>query len=204
MKRGCKLSDSAYADGALVSASSVIGPGTKIWSLAQIRENAKLGESCVVGRGAYVGPGVEIGNNCKIQNNALIYEPARLGNGVFMGPAAVLTNDVFPRAVNPDGSLKSGADWDPVGVVIGDGASIGARAICVAPLKIGAWAMVAAGAVVTKDVEPFSLVRGVPARHVGWVGRAGVPLNKVGEIYVCPSTNETYEELAGHLSLKGH
>lgn len=192
----------SFEPDSLVSASADVGAGTRIWGLAQVRDNARLGKSCIIGRGAYVGSGVHMGDNCKVQNDALIYEPARLGNGVFVGPAAVLTNDLFPRAVNPDGSLKSGSDWESVGVIVEDGASIGARAVCVAPITVGAWAMVAAGAVVTKDVAPFSMVRGVPARHVGWVGRAGVPLQKNGEVFVCPVTGEVYEEIHGRLQMK--
>ena len=164
-----------------VDSTAVVGDGTSIWHLVQIRDQVKLGKNCIVGRGAYIGSGVVIGDNCKIQNYALVYEPAKLGNGVFIGPAAVLTNDEFPRAVNPDGSLKSGSDWHAVGVEIGDGASIGARAVCIAPVKIGAWALVAAGAVVTKDVPDFALVAGVPAKRLGWVGRAGRPLEKIGD-----------------------
>lgn len=190
------------AEDSVVGRDATIGEGTVIWGLAQIRENARVGSSCIIGRGAYIGSGVEIGDHCKVQNNSLIYEPARLGNGVFVGPAVVLTNDVFPRAVNVDGSLKTGADWDLVGVVIGDGASIGAGAVCVAPLTVGEWAMVAAGSVVTRDVAPYSLVRGVPARHVDWVGRAGSPLEKEGPFYVCPETNEIYELVEGILRLK--
>jgi UDP-2-acetamido-3-amino-2,3-dideoxy-glucuronate N-acetyltransferase len=197
------LSVAFFAPDALVSETAAIGTGTRIWGLVQVREGARLGTSCIIGRGAYIGSGVQIGDNCKVQNDALIYEPAQLGNGVFVGPAAVLTNDLFPRAVNPDGSLKSGSDWEPVGVVVEDGASIGARAVCVAPITIGAWAMVAAGAVVTKDVAPFSLVRGVPARHVGWVGRSGMALQKSGDVFVCPVTGEIYEEAAGSLRMKG-
>ncbi len=77
---------------------------TRVWHLAQVREGAKIGAGCNIGRGAYIGPDVVLGDACKIQNYALVYEPARLGDGVFIGPAAVLTNDEFPRAVNPDGS----------------------------------------------------------------------------------------------------
>ncbi len=113
---------------------AVIGEGSSIWHLAQVREGAQLGRNCVIGRGAYVGSGVMIGDNCKVQNYALVYEPARLGDGVFIGPAVVLTNDTYPRAVAPDGSQKSAADWDAVGVEIGDGASVGARSVCVAPV----------------------------------------------------------------------
>ena len=137
------------APSADVSEAAVIGEGTAVWHLAQVRERAVLGQGCIVGRGAYIGEGVRMGRHCKVQNYALVYEPAVLADGVFIGPAVTLTNDRFPRAVNPDGSLKSSSDWEPVGVTIEEGASIGARAVCVAPVRIGAWATVAAGAVVT-------------------------------------------------------
>ena len=180
-----------------------IGDGSSVWELAQIREGAKLGEGCVVGRGAYVGTGVRIGDNVKIQNYALVYEPAELGDGVFIGPAVVLTNDHNPRSVDPEGKQKRGGDWEAVGVRIAEGASIGARAVCVAPLTIGRWAMVAAGSVVTKDVPDFALVMGVPARQAGWVGRTGVRLaERAGEAgtWECPRTGEVYDEKDGVLT----
>ena len=182
------------APSADVSDQAVLGEGTKIWHLAQVREQANLGANCIVGRGAYVGTGVQIGENTKIQNYALVYEPAKLGKGVFIGPAVVLTNDTYPRSVSPDGSLKSAHDWTPVGVTIEDGASIGARAVCVAPLTVGRWATVAAGAVVTKDVPAFALMAGVPARRLGWVGKAGEPLRQEGDFWVCPATGAKYIE----------
>ena len=117
------------AESADVSADASIGDGSSIWHLAQVRESAVLGENCVIGRGAYIGTGVRLGDNCKVQNYALVYEPAVLGHGVFIGPAVVLTNDTYPRAVNPDGSLKSAHDWEAVGVTIRDGASVGARGV---------------------------------------------------------------------------
>jgi UDP-2-acetamido-3-amino-2,3-dideoxy-glucuronate N-acetyltransferase len=172
-----------------------IGDGSSIWHLAQVRSGARLGVECIIGRGAYIGPGVILGDRCKIQNYALVYEPAKLGDGVFIGPAVVLTNDHYPRAVKPDGSLKSGNDWDLVGVTILDGASIGARAVCVAPITIGRWAMVAAGSTVTHDVADFALVAGAPAKRIKWVGRAGMPLKAIGEhIFECPSTGARYQE----------
>jgi len=180
-------------DSADVAASARVGAGSSIWHLAQVREDAVLGENCIVGRGAYIGTGVTLGDNCKVQNYALVYEPAALGDGVFIGPAVVLTNDTYPRAINPDGSLKSAHDWEPVGVTIERGASIGARAVCVAPVTVGEWATVAAGAVVTKDVPPHALVAGVPARRLGWVGRAGVPLVAEGDGFRCPQTGAFYE-----------
>ncbi|MFF8956026.1 acyltransferase [Streptomyces sp. NPDC014894] len=182
---------------AQVDQSAEIGAGSTVWELAQIRERARLGEGCVIGRGAYVGAGVRIGDHCKLQNLALVYEPAELGRGVFVGPAAVLTNDRHPRAVDPDGALKRAGDWEPVGVRVADGASIGARSVCVAPLRVGRWAMIAAGAVVTRDVPDFALVAGVPARRIGWVGRAGVRLTeRAGEPggWECPSTGAHYRE----------
>ena len=187
-----------------VDESAQIGDGSSVWHLSQIRENAVLGENCIVGRGAYIGSGVRVGKNCKIQNDALVYEPAVLEDGVFIGPAVVLTNDHFPRAINPDGSLKSGHDWEPVGVTLKEGSAVGARSVCVAPVTIGRWATVAAGAVVTKDVPDFALVAGVPARRIKWVGRAGVPLLEVGSgEWKCPSTGEMYIETDGRLRPAG-
>ena len=184
-----------------VSEQATIGDGSSVWHLAQVREHAVLGENCIIGRGAYIGEGVIMGNNCKVQNYALVYEPARLGDGVFIGPAVTLTNDHFPRAINADGSIKSASDWEPVGVTIEQGAAIGARAVCVAPVTIGAWATVAAGAVVTKDVPAYALVAGVPARRIGWVGPAGQPLEQVTDTpqdlaprWRCPATGTVFEE----------
>lgn len=188
------------ADSADVDERAEIGDGTSVWHLAQVREHAVLGERCVVGRGAYVGPGVHLGDDVKIQNLALVYEPAKLEKGVFIGPAVVLTNDHFPRSVDPDGNQKRGGDWELVGVTVQEGASIGARAVCVAPITIGRWAMIAAGAVVTKDVPDFALVVGVPAKQRGWVGKAGVPLKSAGDNrWHCPQTGATYLEDAGVL-----
>lgn len=184
-----------------VAASAEIGDGSTVWHLAQVRENARLGRRCIVGRGAYIGSGVVLGDYCKVQNHALVYEPARLGDGVFIGPAVVLTNDQYPRAINPDGTPKSAADWTPTGVTIERGASIGARAVCVAPVHIGQWATVAAGAVVVADVPNFALVVGVPARRVGWVGRAGIPLRDCGSgRWECPSTGAVYQQDGEQLS----
>jgi acetyltransferase-like isoleucine patch superfamily enzyme len=184
-----------------VDPRAVLGPGTMVWHLAQVREEARLGSGCIVGRGAYVGPGVLLGDNVKLQNYALVYEPARLEDGVFIGPAAVLTNDLYPRSVDPAGKLKRPADWDASGVLVKEGASLGACVVVVAGRVIGCWAMVAAGAVVTRDVPDFALVAGVPARQIGWVGRAGERLLAEGRgRWRCPRTGELYRERDGLLS----
>lgn len=188
---------------AVVSESARLGEGCKVWGLAHIRERVTLGANCIVGRGAYIGADVQLGENCKVQNSALIYEPAVVADGVFIGPGVILTNDQFPRAVTFEGELKRADHWVPVGVTVRQGASLGAGAICVAPVTIGEWAMVGAGSTVTKDVAAHSIVLGSPARHVGWVGRAGKPLRVTSGTYVCPETGEAYREVDGQLSLVG-
>jgi UDP-2-acetamido-3-amino-2,3-dideoxy-glucuronate N-acetyltransferase len=187
-------------DSADVDASARLGDGTVVWHLAQVREGARLGERCTVGRGAYVGTGVEIGDDVKIQNYALVYEPATVGAGAFIGPAVVLTNDRYPRSVDPTGARKAVDDWEATGVTVGLGAAIGARAVVVGGVVIGDWSMVAAGAVVTRDVAPFALVAGVPARHIGWVGRAGRRLEPLADdTWVCPATASQYRLVGDRL-----
>lgn len=187
-----------------VDETAELGAGTTVWHLAQIRENARLGRDCIIGRGAYVGPDVVIGDGVKLQNYALVYEPARLEDGVFIGPGAILTNDMYPRSLDVSGKLKRPDDWHALGVVVREGASLGARAVVVAGCTIGRWALVAAGAVVTRDVPDFALVAGTPARRIRWVGRAGVPLDEAGDhVWRCPLTNELYLEQNGGLAPSG-
>jgi acetyltransferase-like isoleucine patch superfamily enzyme len=195
------MNGSVIADTADVADSAILGAGTHIWHLAQVREDARVGAGCIIGRGAYIGPGVVIGDNVKLQNYALVYEPARLEDGVFIGPAAVLTNDMFPRSVDVSGRLKRAADWHAEGVVVRQGASIGARAVVLPGRVIGRYALVAAGAVVTSDVPDFALMVGVPARQAGWVGRAARKLDdEGGGRWRDPETGEQYRESDGTMA----
>ena len=183
------------AETAQVAPNALVSESAFIWDLAQVRENVVIGPGVIVGRGVYIGSGVSIGENSKIQNYALIYEPAEISTGVFIGPAVIFTNDRNPRAINEDMTRKSASDWHSVGVRVEIGASIGARAVCVAPVNIGAWAMVAAGSVVVTDVPDFALVAGIPARQIGWVGKTGVKLEANQEdisLFQCPITGQSY------------
>ncbi|CAN5294133.1 acyltransferase [soil metagenome] len=197
-----EVAPAQIAETADIDPRATIGDGSLVWHLAQVREYASVGGGSIIGRGAYIGPGVIVGKNCKVQNYALVYEPALLEDGVFVGPGVVFTNDLFPRAINVDGSRKTNDDWDAVGVTVRTGASIGARAVCIAPITIGRWALVAAGSVVTKDVVDFALVAGTPARRIGWIGRSGAVLRDDGDgVFVCPKTAEVYRESDGVLRL---
>jgi UDP-2-acetamido-3-amino-2,3-dideoxy-glucuronate N-acetyltransferase len=148
-----------------VEQGAIVGPGTKVWHLGHIRAKAIVGRDCTIGRNVFVDAGVTVGDRVKIQNNVSVYAGVTIEDEVFVGPSAVFTNDLFPRAQNPN--------WIVTPTVVRRGASIGANATIVCGVVIGEFAMVAAGAVVTRDVAPFQLVAGNPARHRGWVDEGG-------------------------------
>lgn len=160
-----------------VSPQAAIGEGTKIWQHCQVRERAVIGRNCILSKGVYIDSDVHIGNNVKIQNGISVYHGVTLEDGVFCGPHCVFTNDKQPRAVNPDGSLKSLADWTVSETLVRTGASIGAHATIVCGVTIGRWAMIGAGAVVTRDVPDYGLVYGNPARLRGFVCPCGEKLD---------------------------
>jgi acetyltransferase-like isoleucine patch superfamily enzyme len=165
-----------------VASNAEIGPGTQIWHQAQIREHAEIGSRCIISKGVYVDAGVIIGNHVKVQNYVSIYHGVEIEDGVFVGPHVCFTNDNLPRAINPDGTLKSGEDWDLGHILVEYGAALGANATLLPKVTIGRWAMVGAGAVVTRDVPDHGLVLGNPARLVGFVCACGHRLS-AGEIW---------------------
>lgn len=144
-----------------------IGDGTKIWHFCHIQKGAQIGEKCSFGQNVNVSNNVKIGNGCKLQNNVSIYEGVELEDYVFCGPSMVFTNDLTPRAKYPKGAKGYKK------TKICEGASVGANATVVCGHEIGKWAMVAAGAVVTKNVPNHALVAGVPAKQIGWVCECG-------------------------------
>lgn len=161
-----------------VEEGAQLGPGTKVWHLVHIRSSARLGRGCTIGRNVYIDANVEIGDLVKIQNNVSVYQGVTLEDEVFVGPCAVFTNDLRPRAQSPG--------WQIVPTVVRKGASIGANATLICGIEIGVYAMVAAGAVVTRSVEPYRLVAGNPARPIGWVDEAGQVVSRDGDSGIRP------------------
>ncbi len=153
-----------------VEAGAHVGDGTRIWQLAHVRTGARIGAGCSLGRNVFVDEGVHVGDRVKVQNNVSVYRGVTLRDEAFVGPGVVFTNDLRPRAV--------ARDWTVVPTVVHQGASLGGGATVVCGVQIGAAAMVAAGAVVTRDVPAHGLVMGNPARLAGWVCHCGAVLSR--------------------------
>ena len=172
-----------------VDSGATIGEGTRIWHFSHVLADARVGEDCNIGQNVMIGAGVTVGDRCKIQNNVSIYPGVELARGVFCGPSCVFTNVTNPRAeIERKDEFRS--------TPVGEGATIGANATIVCGHRIGAFALIGAGAVVTRDVPDFALVVGVPARQIGWVSRAG---HQLDDSLVCPQTGEQYALRAGLL-----
>ena len=144
--------------------SNYISNNVDVWHFTHVREDVKIGSNTNIGSHCYIDEGVEIGSDCKIQSGCLIYKFAKVGNGVFLGPRCLIINDKHPRAINREMKKTKDSDWLCQSVTIEDGASIGAGAVIMPGVRIGRFAMIGAGAVVTKDVDDFSSVVGVPSR----------------------------------------
>lgn len=175
-----------------VANDAVLGDGTQVWHQAQVREGARIGNHCRIGKGVYIDANVAVGHHCKIQNYVSVYQGVTLGDRVFVGPHATFTNDLLPRAAKPDWKARPteerAADWEVVKTVVEDGVSIGANATVLCGITLGHCAMVAAGAVVTKDVPPHALVLGVPAKVVGHVCECGRRLDEKWSCAHCRKT----------------
>jgi len=176
---------------AVIDPGVAIGAGTKIWHFSHVLGGSIVGERCVLGQNVVVGPSVRIGNGCKIQNNVSVYKGVTLEDDVFCGPSMVFTNVLNPRAF-----IERKDEFRPT--LVRRGATIGANATIVCGNTIGEYAMVGAGAVVTKDIPAFALVVGAPTHFLGWISRSG---DRLGPDLVCPRTKERYILENGVLSL---
>jgi UDP-2-acetamido-3-amino-2,3-dideoxy-glucuronate N-acetyltransferase len=167
---------------AVVDSGAQIGNGTKIWHFCHVSGTAFIGEHCVLGQNVYLGNKTILGNNVKVQNNVSVYEGVICEDDVFLGPSMVFTNVINPRsAVNRKEEFKN--------TIVKKGATIGANATIVCGITLGEYCFIGAGAVVTKNVKPYALMVGVPARQKGWVSRSGAIL---GDDLACPETREKY------------
>ena len=176
-----------------VSTDAKIGEGTRVWSEAQVREGATVGTDCILGKGVYIDTDVVVGDRVKIQNRASLFRGLTVENGVYIGPHVSFTNDRYPRAVNVDGSPKTDDDWELEETLVREGASIGAGAIVLPGLTIGAWAVVGAGAIVTRDVPDQALVTGNPAEIQGYVCTCGRRVEHDGKQWRCASCGQTFD-----------
>ena len=173
----------------IIDEGAIIGKGSKIWHWSHICSNSKIGDNCVLSQNTFVVQNVTIGNGCKIQNNVSLYDGVILEDNVFCGPSVVFTN-----VYNPRSEINRKKQFLPT--IVKSGATIGANATIICGRTIGSYAFIGAGSVVNKDIKPFSLVVGVPAKQIGWVNVYGERLNlplKGHEIIKCYKTDHKYE-----------
>jgi UDP-2-acetamido-3-amino-2,3-dideoxy-glucuronate N-acetyltransferase len=186
-----KQADYFVHESAYVDVPTSIGDGTKIWHFVHVLPHTVIGRNCVLGQNVMAGPNVTIGDGCKIQNNVALYKGVTLEADVFCGPSCVFTNVLTPRA-----HVERKDEFSET--FVGRGATIGANATIVCGNRLGAYCMIAAGAVVTNDVPDFALMAGIPARRIGWVSRSG---DRLGDDLTCPRTSERYLLVDGGLVL---
>lgn len=181
---------------AVIDEGALIGEDTRIWHWVHICSGAEIGAGCSLGQNVFVGNEVTIGNNVKIQNNVSVYDGVCLEDDVFCGPSMVFTNVYNPRSeISRKTEYKS--------TIVKRGATLGANCTIICGISIGEYAFIGAGAVVSRDVKPYALMMGVPARHVGWMSAYGhkleLPLKGSGET-ICQQSGKRYRLIDGHLS----
>jgi len=182
---------------AIVDEGAQIGEGSRVWHFVHVCGGAKIGKGVSLGQNVFVGNKVVIGDHCKIQNNVSVYDNVTLEEGVFCGPSMVFTNVYNPRSL-----IERKSEYR--NTLVKKGATLGANCTIVCGTTIGEYAFVGAGAVVNKDVKPYALVVGVPARQVGWMSQYGeqIPLPLHGEWqYTCPHSGQIYKLMGDQLSL---
>lgn len=162
-----------------ISPEAIVGPGTSLWNQVQVREGARVGAACNIGKNVYIDANVVIGNYVKIQNNVSVFHGVTIEDGVFIGPHVCFTNDLQPRAITPQGTVKGQEDWVAGTTLVRYGSSIGAGSVILPSITIGCFAMVGAGSVVTRSIPDYALVFGNPARQHGYVCRCGQRLGDV-------------------------
>ena len=176
-----------------VESGAEIGANARIWHFAHVRTGAAIGSNCTLGHSVYIDAGVVLGDNVKLQNRVSVYRGVTIEDGVFVGPHASFTNDKYPRAISPEGILISDDDWTPLPTLVKYGASIGAGAVILPGVTIGRWAMVGAGAVVSRDLPDHGLATGVPAEVVGYVCACGQTMREKSGRWVCDSCGKTFD-----------
>lgn len=179
------MADFFVHESSYVDEGASVGTGTKIWHFCHVQRGASIGKNCSLGQNVNISNHVKIGDGCKLQNNVSVYEGVELEDYVFCGPSCVFTNDLTPRAKYPKGSAGYKR------TLLKTGATVGANATIVCGHTIGSWAMIASGAVVTKDVKDHALMAGVPAKQIGWACECGAIL-KNG--LICPECGRQYQE----------
>ena len=176
---------------AIISEDTQIGKNTKIWHYSHIFGSSTVGENCVIGQNVMIGPNVILGKGCKIQNNVSLYKGIILEDDVFCGPSCVFTNVKTPRAF-----IDRSNEFSNTHTIVRKGVSIGANATIICGVELGKFCMIGAGALVTKNVKPYSLVIGSPAKHIGWISEAG---ERLDNNLICNRTGKLYEEDNGIL-----
>lgn len=183
---------------AIVDEGAEIGEGSRVWHWVHVCGDAKIGKGVSLGQNVFVGNKVVIGDHCKIQNNVSVYDNVTLEEGVFCGPSMVFTNVYNPRSL-----IERKSEYRDT--LVKKGATLGANCTIVCGITIGEFAFIGAGAVVNKDVKPYALMVGVPAKQIGWMSEFGeqIPLPVKGDgAYTCPHTGRTYELKCSQLALR--